>query len=575
MVTSPKTLLIVEDNPADTAHYLRLLEDAEHDFSDIECVATINDAYQRLISTPPDCCLVDFNLPDGSALSLLEKLNQSEGKVVCPIIVITGQKDTETAVKLIQQGAQDYLVKQNLNSEVLIKGIQHTIEAWLMKQELNRLALHDVLTGLVNRALFLDRLNQLFKENKRHDRHFALLFIDLDRFKSVNDTFGHDAGDALLKSVSKRLLSLIRNIDTAARLGGDEFAVILPDISQANAHKVAEKIVSGLTMQLQWQNHQIEISPSIGLATYPSRAKDYEELMRDADYALYRAKENGRGQYSAFDEGMALEAQSLYQLATALPTALASNEFNLAFQPIFSLKSQKVVAVEALLRWNFNDQWIAPEKIIELVLEKRLGQEFHVWLFKRALDQFKEWQLTDPKLILTLNLPANLCHEKSIADQLLTTAETTGISAENLTIEVTETQLMIDPEESKQHLQYLADHGIHISIDNFGSGFSSMQYLANLPCCHLLKIDKQFFTNLDTHPRNAQMIEGLTALAHILGLKVVAEGIESEAELSQAKKLGCDFAQGYYLGAPVITNSSFDSFCNESKAMGDTLTQTK
>lgn len=564
------TLLIVEDSPADTTHYMRLLEDVDHHFSHIECVTTLKDAESRLSKSPPACCLLDVNLPDGSAMSLLEKLHSVQIQSICPIVIVTGQEDTASAVQLMHNGAQDYLVKQELEGPHLLRVMLSAIKTWKLQQELNHLALYDALTGLANRALFIDRLSQLFDNSRRYQHHIALLYIDMDHFKFVNDTHGHEAGDYLLTVVADQLRATLRNTDTAARLGGDEFAVLLPNIDEAKAYHVAHKIVQALTLETKWQTKTLSLRSSVGLATFPSQAKSYQDLMREADIALYRAKSNGRGQFTAFSKQMEIDTKLAMSQASALPRALLNKELQLAFQPIISLETNKVVSVEVLVRWQFKNNWVPPGRIIDFMLERRMSEVFHQWLFDESLCQLKQWQTIEPTLSLTLNLPANLCHEPKIVGQLLTALKRHKIAPQHVAVEVTENHLIRYPEESKQQLNIIAEHGIQIAIDDFGTGYSSMQYLASLPC-NLLKIDKAFFIGLNENPRNYQIIGAITALAHRLGMKVVAEGLENASTYDAASDLGCDYGQGYWTGAPAFAHDAFQEFLAGSKANSEVL----
>ena len=563
------TLLIVEDNPADTTHYLRMLEDVDHGFSHIECVETLRDAELYIQKSPPACCLLDVNLPDGSALLLLKKINAQQPSM-CPVVVVTGQEDTASAIQIMRNGAQDYLIKQELQGSYLLRVILSAIKTWGLQQQLNRLALYDSLTGLVNRGLFIDRLSQLFENNRRYKQEFALLYIDMDRFKFVNDTHGHEAGDYLLTVVADQLRSTLRQTDTAARLGGDEFAVILPNINEAKAYHVAHKLVIALTLDTKWQTKTLSLSPSIGLATYPGQAKNHQDFMREADVALYRAKKNGKGQFAAFNKQVEIETRLAVSQASAFPRALLDKMLQLAFQPIIHIETGDVVSVEALVRWKFKNSWVSPERIINLMLERRMSDIFHQWLFDESLSQLKRWQITNPELSLTLNLPANLCNEPKIVNQLLAALKHHEIAPQKITVEVTETHLIRYPEETKQQLNIIAEHGIQIAIDDFGTGYSSMQYLASLPC-HLLKIDKDFFIGLYDNPRNQQIIKAITALAHSLNMKVVAEGIENANIYDEASKFGCDYGQGYWMGSPTFSDDSFDDFLKISKNNGDVL----
>jgi len=306
------------------------------------------------------------------------------------------------------------------------------------------------------------------------------------------------------------------------------------------------------------------------LATYPGHANSYEDLMREADIALYRAKKSGRGQFAAFSQKIATETQRAMLQSSALPRALLNKELQLAYQPIIDFHTGQVVSVEALVRWQLKNEWVAPERIIDIMLERRLSDIFHQWLFDESMSQLKRWQVAQPLLSLTLNFPANLCHEPKIVDQLLAAVKKHHVSPSHITVEVTETHLIRYPEETKQQLNVIAGNGIKIAIDDFGTGYSSMQYLASLPC-NLLKIDQAFFIDLKENPRNHQIIEAITALAHRLDMRVVAEGIEDAYIYETASSFGCDYGQGYWTGAPAFAQVIFNDFLNVSKAKGKKL----
>ncbi len=570
-------LLIIEDNEADMMHYLRILEDVPHGFSSIECRSNFSEGLSALQEIHPKCCLLDYNLPGGNALALLNKLKEMD-EAPCPIIVITGQEDTATAVELLRKGAQDYLIKQQIDAYQLIHVIESAMKTWDLQQQLNHLALHDYLTGLVNRALFVDRLSQMFAESKRYMRHFALLYIDLDHFKHVNDTYGHDAGDFLLKAVANKFKLVLRSTDTAARLGGDEFAVLLPNISEAKAHNVAFKLVEVLNCQVSWgETTLLPLSTSIGL-TYSNthtHVQTHADLMREADLALYRSKANGRGRYSAYNEKMDERSRFTKRLSEALPQALSDLQLKIAYQPIVNLHSGQVESVEALTRWSFEGDWVSPETIVYLILELGLSHLFHDWLFTNSLKQLKLWQETHPSLKLSLNLPSNLCHDSKIIQQLLEAIKTLKVSPSDITVEVTEAHLMVLPDKSRLQLQALADSNIQIAIDDFGVGYSSMQYLGGLPCA-TLKIDKSFFLALLGSKLDCQIISAISSLAHSLGMKVIAEGIENEDMLKVAHEVDCDLVQGYLLGAPVFgDNNLFSDYLQASKDKGFKLCDTE
>jgi diguanylate cyclase (GGDEF)-like protein len=551
------SLVIVEDNPADMTAYLRLLEDTNHGFEHIECITTLESAKQCFESEiPPACCLLDFNLPDGSALSFLEEFESDRKTIDCPIVVITGQDDTKNAVRLLKLGIQDYLVKDDLTSHHLMQTIKNAIQKWEMKKQLEEMALHDSLTGLANRRLFVEKLEQTFNESRRYSRAFSLLLLDVDKFKTVNDIYGHDAGDFVLQAFTQKVLNTIRVTDIFGRLGGDEFALILPDTNEDDAIRVAEKIQRNLCMDVKFNNSIIPTGSSIGLTSYPSKANDTKALLKEADIALYKAKDTGRNKVVSYKQERTQHATQLESLKSKLAMSIAKDELEIAMQPIFStMSTNSLHAVEALVRWKAHDTWINPIEIVNMVMELGLDLEFHEWLFTKTFSLLQEFHKSNPSLKLCVNLPANLCHNPMLAELIVRKAKEFNGIQKHVILEVTETHLMIDPIKAKACLCDLVENGFQIAIDDFGTGYSSMEYMAELPCS-IVKIDKRFFLELQNNQRNYKIIEAITALAHGLDMQVIAEGIET-AELEQAaNELQCDFLQGFYKGKPVVSPSS-------------------
>lgn len=567
MSANKSSLLIVEDNPADMTLYIRLLEDLDHGFEHIECLSTIKDATEWLESThPPTCCLLDFNLPDGSAISLLESLHTDNGLPKCPVIIITGQEDTKNAVQLLKLGAQDYVVKDELTSHVLLRTIQNAVSNWQLSKQLEIMALYDSLTGLTNRGLFLEKLEQAFNESKRYQHSFCLCLIDLDRFKSINDIYGHQAGDCVLQVVAEKMLSHTRGTDVAGRLGGDEFALLLPETDEKSAHMVIKKLLQAMTTEVTWNNSNIPISPSIGMTMYSSDAEDFKKLIQEADVALYRAKSRGRAQYVAYNEIDDEQEDTLEAVKYGLPLAIQSGALQIAFQPIVhAAKPDEVYAIEALTRWNVGGKWIDPLDIINWVMELGLDREFHVWLLTECFTCLVKYQAKHPALKLSINLPANVSHNFNFTQLLVEQATQYKVAPESVILEITETHLIPQPEKALEGLNRMVERGFLVAIDNFGTGFCSMEYVANLPSS-ILKIDKKFLLELPTNPRNRNIIDAISSLAHSLEILVVAEGIEEEALYTESLKLKCDFLQGYHIGFPVIAKDlEWEDFISATK----------
>jgi diguanylate cyclase (GGDEF)-like protein len=561
------SLLIVEDNPADVTRYLRMLEEFEHGFDSVECVSKIPDALDIIKNKTPRCCILDNFLPDGSAIELISALRQERDDDYCPIIVVTGQEDTSTAVELMQKGVQDYLIKQDLSVEQLQRALHNAVKTWYLQTQIKHLALYDSLTGLVNRSLFIDRLSLIFEVGKRYQSPFSLAYLDLDHFKQINDQYGHEAGDFVLKKVADKLKSLVRSSDTVARLGGDEFAIILDHTNFEQATLIAEKLLTSLSMDLSWRGSHITVSPSLGISTYPSQARTYTDLMREADIALYRSKKIGRSVFSFYDSQLEEESKRIHELAIALPVAILNNHLQVAFQPILDSRTNQVVFVEALVRWNYKGSWVAPNIIVDLVLERRLSDVFHKWLFDACFTQLRQWDAYHESLKVSINLPANVCHDGKLMKILSSLTRKHNVAPSRVILEVTETYLMSSPETALSQLDAMSEAGYLIAIDDFGTGYSSMEYLANLPCS-VLKIDQSFFLNLHKNARNVQIIQAIAALSHQLGIDVVAEGIENSYLSGVAKETGIDYIQGYYHGAPVFSEEHFAGYLESSRLAG-------
>ena len=569
VIQKTKTLYIVEDNLEDFVVYRRLLAREMHPFAEIINISTLHEAIKRLRVETPDCCLMDYSLPEGSAADLIADLNKYRGRPLFPIVISTGhvskkgQGTERTIVELMQLGAQDYLIKDGLKSGDLIHSLNNAMRTFQLQTELEFLAHHDPLTGLLNRALFMDRLEQAVEESNRYGHSIGLIYLDVDHFKQINDTYGHAAGDLVLKTIAERIRGCVRNSDSVARLGGDEFVVLLPGAESHEGHFVVQKMLREIPTPLVIDNTTLHISPSIGFATYPGTAKNHIELLNQADQALYKAKEQGRSQYVKFHHDINDEWQTMSRLARALPGAIQNGGLQLAYQPVFLSKNKQLDFVEAFVRWQHEEQWISPEKIMELVHQGALAIEFHTWLFEKACTQLQCWQRSDASISMSINMPANLFHNHMIIEALYESIKKHDIPPTTIIIEITETNFMHEVDLTHTVLSELSDFGVRIAIDDFGTGYSSLEYLTEIPCDHL-KIDKRFIIDWDKNDKNQKVVKAITALAHQLGLNVVAEGVEDEHLASESEAAGCDSLQGFWLAKPVFGDPDWNTFAEKA-----------
>jgi diguanylate cyclase (GGDEF)-like protein/PAS domain S-box-containing protein len=416
------------------------------------------------------------------------------------------------------------------------------------------LATRDPLTELPNRVLFNDRLEQGIVAARRSGQSLALMFIDLDRFKNINDSLGHEVGDLLLKEVAARMQDCIRKGDTLSRLGGDEFVVTLEGLQQAeDAAQVAAKIIKSLGRAFEIAGYTLNTSCSIGISIFPEDADDDRTLMKNADTAMYHAKEKGRNNYQFFSPEMNVRAVERHSLETALRAGLERNEFALYFQPQVDIRSGKVVGVEALLRWHHPERGLlAPATFMAVAEESGLIEPIGQWVLRSACQRAKAWQEAGyPPLKIAVNISARqLNRPREFSRGLSRILSSTGLDPRYLELEMTESLLLQNADENIAMLRKLGQDGVRIAVDDFGTGYSSLAYLRQLPI-DTLKIDRSFVRDLESDPEDAAIIQAVVAMAHSLGLLVTAEGVETRAQLEALARIGCDEYQGYLFSKPL------------------------
>jgi diguanylate cyclase (GGDEF)-like protein len=421
------------------------------------------------------------------------------------------------------------------------------------QRELYMLAHYDQLTGLPNRLLFNDRLQQACQNAARNKTLLALVFVDLDRFKFINDSMGHSFGDRLLMITAERLLASIRQSDTVARLGGDEFVVILQNIShQADAETVLVSIIDQLQLPMPVFGRDIQITASMGMAFYPKHAEDIDGLIRKADAAMYEVKERGRNAYMIYTPEMELGNISRMGVETQLRMALEANEFSLVFQPQIRLIDQQVIGVEALLRWHHPHLGrVSPATFIPIAEETGLIVPIGEWVLREACQQQLRWQQHGlPALMMAVNISALQFQQPAFCQQVKIIIQETGIDPQYLELELTESGIMKRAELAVQTLTELRSQGVKLAIDDFGTGYSSLSYLGKFPIDRI-KIDQSFIRNIENTPANQAIVKAIIALADNLGLQTVAEGVETVAELNCARSYHCHEVQGYYFAKPM------------------------
>jgi diguanylate cyclase (GGDEF)-like protein/PAS domain S-box-containing protein len=411
---------------------------------------------------------------------------------------------------------------------------------------------HDGLTGLPNRLLMNDRLQQAIVQARRSGSQVALMFIDLDRFKMVNDSFGHMTGDSLLKQVAARLVRCLRDTDTVARLGGDEFTIMLPDVAGAQmVGEVAQRVLGEFAQPFSDGDQELFVSASIGISLFPRDATAPDELVKHADTAMYSAKDSGRNNYRYFTEDLNVEVREKVMLESGLRHAMERGELRLYYQPKIDLSSGRVIGAESLLRWQHPTLGlIAPGRFIPVAEESGLIVPLGEWVLRKACEQLRTWEAQGLQMQVAVNVSARQFQQRNLADLVMNIMRDCRVDPHLIEIELTESAIMNDAQASISTLEQMKSRGISISIDDFGTGYSSLSYLKRLPL-DILKIDQSFVRDITTDYNDAAIVRAIIGLARSLGIKVIAEGVEDDSQLSFLNAYGCNYGQGFLFGEPL------------------------
>ena len=556
-MTTPVRVLILEDRPADAEVMLHELRRAG--FDPQWQVVDTEPAYLAQLDPGLDVVLADYSLPQFDARRALRLLKERGLDV--PFIIVSGRIGEEVAVQCMKDGASDYLLKDRLAR--LGPAVAHVLERKRLLEEnrqaeerLLHEAFHDELTGLPNRALFLERLERLILLRKRDSAYvFAVLFLNLDGFKVIIDSLGHGVGDRLLIEVGQRLASHVRSGDTVARLGGDEFVVLLDHLKAVNntAH-VADRVQHELAKPFTLGGRDVFLTASIGITSSTTGYDRAEDVLRDAGAAMYRAKGLGKACFVMFDPAMHTQAMARLKLEADLHRALERQEFQLYYQPIVSLETGRIAGFEALLRWEHPERGLlAPDEYLHVAEELRLVIPIGQWALREACRQLRAWQVEFLDL-RPLTVSVNLSGRQFTHSELLMIVEhaleETGLEASSLHLEITETVMMANAELATAILLDFKARHIETCMDDFGTGYSSLSYLQQFPV-DILKIDQSFINRMGLSKDNLEIVRTIVALAHNLGRKVIAEGVQTAEQLALLRALQCEYGQGYLFSKPL------------------------
>jgi len=481
-------------------------------------------------------------------------------------------------IELNAMGMYDGENNDSNNSYTGTYGVARDVtERKIAEETISFQAYHDLLTKLPNRALLRDRLSIAINQAKRDDEKLAVMFLDLDRFKNINDSLGHMIGDELLQQVSSRLKNCIRQADTLARFGGDEFTLLLPKLKNGrnDASKLAEKITNTLKKPFNIDGHELYVSVSIGIALYPQDGTHMDNLIKHADVAMYHVKGQGKNGYQFYSNEMNIPYIENLTLDTGIHRALDNDEFNLVYQPQVNLRSGEIVGIEALLRWEHPEHGtVSPCEFIPFAEESGLIVDIGYWVLKNACAELSRWRIAGlPEIRMSINVSARQLVEKDIVQNIISIIESYDVPGHCLEIEITENAIMDDMESVIRKLQELSDYGLTIAIDDFGTGYSSLSYLHKLPI-HTLKIDRTFLKECHIKKCDNTIINTIVAMAKALDLNVIAEGVESQRQLEYLREIDCDEAQGFLFGKPLPPKVISQLLIQEPYATPDNLYDT-
>ena len=559
-----QSILIADD---DRSMRLALMNVLDADGYELYEVSNGAEAYQYCKNNLPDLVLLDAMMPEMNGFDACQKIRNLKNAKHTPILIVTALDDDDSVEHAFKVGATDYLPKP-VHFAVLRQRISRLLHTARVDKHVRHLAYTDALTGLPNRTTLSTHLESLLSKARDEDEMLAMLFLDLDRFKLVNDTLGHSVGDLLLKAVADRLQRCIRGGDMVARLGGDEFTVIIDRAkSKESVARIAQTICDSLNQPFSFSGQEIFVSTSIGISLYPRDGEDIGELMKHADTAMFRAKETGVN-YFFYESNMEAEVLRKVEIESDLRRIVTRDEIDVYYQPKAEVTSRSIVGMEALVRWNHPVKGlITPAEFVPLAEETGIINEIGLWVMVSSCLQAQSWLTQGYKqLTVAVNLSGVQLQRGNVIRQVEQVLEETQIDPTMLELEITESTIMSNPERVIDILKKLKDIGVKLAVDDFGTGYSSLNYLKKFPIDEL-KIDAAFVRDVETNSDDRAIIKSIIALAKTMKLKVVAEGVETRKQEEILKQFGCDYIQGYYIGRPLCAENFERQILNNQKVV--------
>ncbi len=547
----PARILLVENDPRTAFLLGEMLRTVWGERLVLVHTEQPGDASRELTDHGATCVLLDLGAGELDAAAVIQELRTAAPTAA--IVVMCDRADEELALQVLRAGAQDCVVRPDLFPSLLRRTIRYAVERKRSEVELAELALRDPLTGLPNRALFLDRLGVALDRSRRTGAAIAVLFVDVDNFKEINDSLGHSAGDSVLVGLARRLGGMLRPMDTISRFGGDEFTLLFEGLaSEREVVQIAKRVSQTAALPIPLPDGETMVSVSIGVTTVSDPVTPPETVIREADAAMYRAKELGRSRYELFDEVSRVRAEERLELESALTRAVDRSELRVHYQPAVSLTGRLgVVGFEALVRWQHPQRGLIESgEFLPLAEETGTVLRIGEYVLADALHRISLWRRRRPDIIVSVNLSSRQLEEASLVSMVSSQLREARVEPGAVCVEVSEQAITDSSEAGIEALQGLKSIGVKVAIDDYGIGAASLADLRQLPV-DSLKIHQSFVEGLAEQDGEASVVGAIVDLGHALGLQVAAEGVETDVQLAQLRALGCDAAQGYFLGAPV------------------------
>ncbi len=558
-------VVLADDDPSIRLMVRHVLE--SEDFDIVEAADGL-EAIKAVEKHHPALILLDAVMPGMDGFTTCQQIKE-KGYTDIPVMMITGLDDDASVERAYEVGAIDFITKP-IKWAVLKHRVKSVVAKVIAERKVQLLAYRDSLTDLPNRLLFADRLEQAVIRSERSKTSMALMLVDIDDFKLVNDSFGHDAGDKLIKAVGDLISKSLRRADTIARLGGDEFAVIIEGIDgPEDAISIADNLTTILEHNVRLDDQETYTSASIGIAIFPEDGKDARSLLKNADTAMFRAKENGRHCFQFYKPEMSVHAMERLDLENSLKAAFENDEFVLHYQPIIDIHKNEVMGVEALLRWQHPDKgMIHPSDFISVVEDCGLIVALGEWVINTVCKQLKVWADAGlEKQNVSLNLAPRQFKEQDLVALFSQAMSENNVEGSSLSIEITERTLIDNVGEVEATLKKLRDMGMKILLDDFGTGYASLAYLKEFPV-DIVKIDREFITGIPDNEDDCTIVDAIAGLTRGLKLSLLAEGVENERQLDVLKSIGCQYAQGYYWSKALPGNEYEQFYMNQIYNLG-------